>query len=174
MKKALLLIDFEKEWIDEKSEYFVGNISEVIEKTNKLIEFARQNDYKIIFTRHIEKESTKEFAPNTERIEIIEELDYRSADLLVSKHKISPFYKTELEKELNNIGEIVICGILTNLCVRSAVQDAYDRDFEIKVVKDCCVSFDKKTHEFTFSDLKATREEVEFLNLDEFLSQDYK
>lgn len=168
MKKALLLIDFEKEWVDENSEYYVGDISKVIQNTNKLIEFCRSNNYKIIFTRHIEKESTNEFALNTESIEIIDELDYKKDDSLISKYRISPFYKTELENELEGIDEIVVCGILTNLCVRSAVQDAYDRDLEIKVIKDCCVSFDEKTQEFTFKDLKATREEVEFLNLDEF------
>jgi nicotinamidase-related amidase len=48
-------------------------------------------------------------------------------------------------------------------------QDAYDRDFEIIVIKDCCVALDKETQEFTFKDLKATREEIEFLNADEFV-----
>jgi len=89
--------------------------------------------------------------------------------VLITKNKISPFYKTNLDKVLRGINKIVICGILTNLCVRSLVQDAYDRNFEIKVIKDCCVSFDDETQEFTFKDLKATREEIEFLNLDEFI-----
>ncbi|MFZ5341298.1 MAG: isochorismatase family protein [Patescibacteria group bacterium] len=58
---------------------------------------------------------------------------------------------------------------MTNLCVRSLIQDAYDREFNISVIKDCCKSFDEETQEFTFNDLKTTREEIEFINLNEFL-----
>ncbi|MEK9168020.1 MAG: isochorismatase family cysteine hydrolase [Patescibacteria group bacterium] len=167
--KALIIIDFEKEWVNKDSEYFVGDISEVIKKTNQLIDVCRISGYKIIFTTHVEKNSDGAFAQNTENTEIIDTLHKKVNDILISKNKISPFFKTTLEQDLQGIDEVVVCGILTNLCVRSAVQDAYDRDFTIKVIKDCCVSFDTKTQEFTFSDLKATREEVEFLNLDELI-----
>jgi len=167
--KALILVDFEKEWTNESSDYFVGDISEVIERTNKLIDFCRKNNYKIIFTTHIEKDSDGAFAENSENVEIIDEINKQDSDVLIRKNKISPFFKTPLEQELQNIDEIIVCGILTNLCVRSLVQDAYDRDFDIKVIKDCCVAFDDETQEFTFKDLKATREEIEFLNLNEFI-----
>ncbi|MDO8468000.1 MAG: cysteine hydrolase [Nanoarchaeota archaeon] len=168
-KKALILVDFENEWIDKRSAYYVGDISEAIEKTNKLIDFCRRKGYKIIFTRHVEKDSEEAFADNSVNVKIIERLHKKESDLMITKKKISPFYKTNLEQELIGIKEIVVCGILTNLCVRSLIQDAYDRDFEIKVIKDCCVSLDEETQNFTFKDLKATREEVEFLDLKEFM-----
>ena len=169
--KALICVDFENEWTDKSSDYFVGDVSELIQKTNKLIDFCRKNNYKIIFTTHIEKDSDSAFAPNSRNVEIIKELHKQNSDVLITKNKISPYYKTNLEKELKNITEIVICGILTNLCVRSLAQDAYDRDFKITIIKDCCRAFDEETHEFTLKDLKATREEIEFLNLDEFLKK---
>jgi nicotinamidase-related amidase len=166
--KALILVDLENEWTDKNSDYFVGDISELIKKTNSLLDYCRKNNYKIIFTTHIEKDSETIFAENSKNVEIIKEINKKDSDVLIKKNKISPFYKTSLEKELKGIKEIVICGILTNLCVRSLAQDAYDRDFQITVIKDCCQAFDDETHEFTIKDLKATREEIEFLNLDEF------
>jgi len=166
--KALILVDFEKEWTDKSSDYFVGDISDLIKKINKLIDFCRKNNYKIIFTTHVEKDSDSAFAPNSKNVEIIKELHRQNSDVLITKNKISPFYKTNLDKHLEGIDEIVICGILTNLCVRSLAQDAYDRDFKITIIKDCCRAFDVETHEFTIKDLKATREEIEFLNLNEF------
>ncbi|OGD67846.1 hypothetical protein A2Z61_01500 [Candidatus Campbellbacteria bacterium RIFCSPLOWO2_02_35_12] len=167
--KALILVDFEKEWTNKSSDYFVGDISDVVEKTNKLIDYCRKNDYKIIFTTHIEKDSDEAFAENSDNVEIIDEINKQDSDVLIKKNKISPFFKTDLDKHLEGIDEIVIAGILTNLCVRSLAQDAYDRDFKIKIIKDCCRAFDKETHEFTIKDLKATREEIEFLNLNEFI-----
>lgn len=169
ISKALVLVDFEKEWTDEKSNYFIGNISKEIKKTKKLIDFCRKNNYKIIFITHIEKDSNTSFAPNSNNIEIIEELNKQKNDILIKKNKISSFFKTNLNKHLKGINEIVIVGILTNLCVRSLAQDAYDRDFNITIIKDCCKAFSKKIHEFTLKDLKETREEIEIINLVQFI-----
>ena len=164
MSKALVLIDFEKEWVDYGSEYFVGDISDVIKKVNRLIGFCRKNNYKIIFTSHIEKGSNGVFAENSNNIKIINGIEKLASDALIEKYKISPFYETSMEKELKDIDEVVVCGILTNLCVRSFIEGAYDRDFKIKVIRDCCVSFDNETQDFTFRDLKNTREEIDFLD----------
>jgi len=167
--KALICVDFENEWTDKSSDYFLGDISDLIKKTNKLIDYCRKNGYKIIFTTHVEKGSDSAFAPNSKNVEIIRELHKQDSDVLIIKNKISPFYKTNLEKELKGITEIVICGILTNLCVRSLAEEAYDRDFQITIIKDCCRAFDAETHEFTLKDLKATREEIKILTLNEFI-----
>lgn len=169
MKKALILVDFENEWLDENSDYYIGDITNIINKTNKLIDYAREEDYKIIFIRHVEEGSDKEFAPNSNNVQIIDKLNKNEDDILITKYRISAFYKTNLEEELVGVDEIVVCGVLTNLCVRSLIHDAYDRDFEIKVIKDCCCAFDDDTQNFTFKDLKNTRPEIEFLDLDELL-----
>ena len=66
---------------------------------------------------------------------------------------------------------MVISGILTNLCVRSLAQDAYDRDYKITIIKDCCQAFNQETHEFTLKDLKVTREEIEIVNSKEFIKK---
>jgi len=169
VNKALILVNFEREWVDESSDDYVGDISEVIERTNKLIDSCKGKGYKIIFIRHIEKDSEDSWSENSEGTKLIEELHKEDSDTLITKYKISPFYKTELEKELEGIDGIVVCGILTNLCVRSLIQDAYDRDFGITVIKDCCVASNKETQDFTFNDLKETREEIEFLDAVDFI-----
>ncbi|PIZ47923.1 hypothetical protein COY32_00910 [candidate division WWE3 bacterium CG_4_10_14_0_2_um_filter_41_14] len=167
--KALILVDFEKEWTDKSSDYFLGDISGLIEKTNKLLDFCRTNNYKIIFTIHVEKDSDEAFAEKSENVEMIDKINKHALDVVIRKNKISPFYQTDLDKHLEGIDEIVICGILTNLCVRSLAQEAYDRDYNITIIKDCCKAFDIETHEFTLKDLKATREEIKVLPLNEFI-----
>lgn len=168
--KALILVDFENEWIDEGSDYYVGDISGVLDKTNSVIDHCRNNEYKIIFVRHIEEGSDNAFADNTRNTEIIADLHKEDFDIVITKNKISAFYQTSLEEELKGVEDVVVCGILTNLCVRSLVHDAYDRDYNITVVKDCCVSFDEQIQNFTFKDLKETREEIIFVNADAFIA----
>jgi len=167
--KALLIVDWEKEWTDAKSDYFVGDLASATKKLNKLIAFCRAGGYKIIFIKHIERGSDDAFIENSSNIEFIDGLDIKKSDTIITKYKISPFFKTNLDAKLKGIRKVVVAGILTNLCVRSTVQDAYDRDFEIVVIKDCCKAFDDETHRFTIKDLKATRDEIEFLNLKEFI-----
>ncbi len=170
-EKALILVDFENEWLDKKSDYYISHdISDVLENTNKLIDFCRSQNYKIIFIRHIEKESDTVFVENSHNTEIIENLHKRDNDIVVKKYKISPFFKTNFEEELVGINEIIVSWILSNLCVRSLIHDAYDRDFKITVVTDCCTAFDKKTQDFTFQDLKRTREEINFTDINTFIS----
>jgi len=169
LKKALITVDYQKEWTDKASGYYVGDISKATLNSNKLIDYCRDNEYKIIFTKHVEIDSSDTFAENSDNVNLIDSIHKNDSDVLIVKHKISPFFNTILEKELNGIGEIVVAGILTNLCVRSTVCDAYDRDMNITVIKDCCVSFDDQRQNFTFKDLKETRPEIEFLNLNEFI-----
>lgn len=168
-KRALILVDFENEWINRKSDYFVGDISEVIKRVNEVISFCRKAGYKVIFTTHVEKGSKRAFAPGSKNVRIIDGIDRRASDTLITKNKISPFYKTNLEKELKGVSGIVICGILTNLCVRSLAEEAYDRDLSIKILSDCCAALDRKTHEFTLKDLKAAREEIEIVSAVQFI-----
>lgn len=167
--KSLIIVDWEKEWTDPKSDYFVGDLKEATNKINQLISFCRANDYKIIFVKHIEKDSDDAFIEDSVNIDFIDGLDFQTTDTVIKKYKISPFFETNLDAELKNIEKIVVAGILTNLCIRSTIHDAYDRDFEIVVIKDCCTAFDEKTHNFTIEDIKATRDEIEFLNLKEFI-----
>ncbi len=78
------------------------------------------------------------------------------------KNSISPFYKTGLELYLKKgkIGEAIVMGIMTNLCVRSTVSDAYGRGIGVTIIKDACVSDSEVTDRFTLQDIKKTRLEV--------------
>ncbi len=167
--KALILVDFENEWIDKHSSEYVGKLSAVLKRTNQLIDKCRREKYKIIFIRHVEKDAKTVWAEKSNGTKIIAKLHRRPTDTLITKYKISAFFKTSLERELKGCQEIVAAGILTNLCVRSLIQDAYDRDFNITVIKDCCAAYDSKTQNFTFRDLKATRPEIKFLSLNKFI-----
>lgn len=166
--QALVLIDFQNEWINPDSEYYVNDLSDLLSKTNSLVSFARSNGFKIIWTRHVEERGD---AFTGENSFLISELDVLDSDVVVVKHKISPFYNTDMNDQLRDVDTVIICGILTNLCVRSMASDAYDRDFDVCIVSDCCVAFDEDIHNFTLSDLRSTREEIEIVTLSEVIEK---
>lgn len=166
-KTALILIDFQKAWTDEKSPYYVWDISDIIEKVNYLKNYSEEMWYKVIFTRHLENDW--DFSIDNTNSQIVEGINKNEKDTTIQKNKINPFYKTNMEEELKWIENVVVCWILTNLCVRSFIEEAYDRELNIVILKDCCKAFDKKSHEFTLEDLKNTREEIDILDLQWFL-----
>lgn len=163
---ALVLIDYQTEWTNPESENYVGDVQELIGKVNYLVDHARTREYKIIYIKHREPDWSEYFWSDTK---FIPELKVDDTDTIITKNKISPFYTTSLEAELVGIKQVIVCWILTNLCVRSFIQDAYDRDFKITVIKDCCIAHTEEIQEFTFYDLAQTREEIEFINLKEFV-----
>lgn len=168
MANALVLVDLENEWRNPASEYYVGSLKTLIANTNKLVDFCRSKGYRIIFIRHVEK-SGKAFREGTKNTELFAELHRQKGDAVITKHKISPFYRTGFEKHLKGVSGIIVSGILTNLCVRSTVNDAYDRDFSVALVEDCCVSVSRKMHNHTLEDIRLTRPEVKIVKLSKFI-----
>jgi nicotinamidase-related amidase len=47
--KTLLLVDFQNEWADRDSDYYVGDLSDVVGRVNRLIGFCRRAGYAITF-----------------------------------------------------------------------------------------------------------------------------
>ncbi len=71
--------------------------------------------------------------------EIIDELRPKPQDVIVSKHRFSGFYDTELDAELKarGIKYIAVTGCTTSVCVESTVRDAMFRDYSCLVLSDC-------------------------------------
>lgn len=163
---ALVLIGLQELWRDKKSDYHLRNMDALIDRACYLIQYAREMNYKIIFVRHIEKEWP--FADNDPLSNVIEDLCPQADDVIIKKHKISCFYKTNLEEELSWIKNIVVAWIPTNLCVRMFVEEAYDREFNLALIEDICQTYNDKLQEFTLDDLNESRPDLDIVRLEKF------
>ena len=145
MKKALIIIDLQ-------NDYFCGgameleNTDEVLDKTNKLINFARKQKYKIYFIQHfsMKKEATF-FIPNTYGVKLNDKLDIKNEKIIEKKYPNS-FSNTNLKDELKkeNINNLIICGAMTHMCIDSTVRAGFDLGFKITLVNDACATKDLK------------------------------
>ena len=63
-------------------------------------------------------------------------------DLIVVKHRYSSFYQTDMDLVLRDmkIEQVLVCGVVTNICVRSTVHDAFFRGYEVIVPHDACAA----------------------------------
>ena len=165
---ALVLIGLQELWREKKSDYYLRNMDPLVERTAYLIQYAREMNYKIIFIKHHETEGA--FAPQDELSNIIEDLFPQEGDIVISKNKISSFYKTELEEHLKGIKNIVTAGIPTNLCVRMFVEEAYDRGFNLVLIEDICQTYNDKLQDFTLDDLNESRPDLDIVRLEQFFN----
>jgi len=67
---------------------------------------------------------------------------------VIIKHRYSAFYNTDLETVLRclRIEEIVISGIMTNMCCESTARDAYYRDLKVFFLADATGSINEEMH----------------------------
>jgi nicotinamidase-related amidase len=77
------------------------------------------------------------------------DLGQQPSDFDIVKHRVSPFYGTNLDVILRTHGirRIYCSGISTNAVVQAAVREGHDRDYEIVVLEDCCCGLSLEEHE---------------------------
>ncbi len=92
----------------------------------------------------------KEFVEGTPGAEIVDELKPKPQDYIIVNYGKSAFYGSPLEVILRRLGvdTLVIGGISTQMFVESTVRDATDRDFNVIVLSDCCMSLTQEAHEY--------------------------
>jgi len=83
---------------------------------------------------------------------ILPQLDYRSSDSLVVKKRYSPFFFFFFDELLARLvtTRLIIAGINTHACIRTAVVDAYQRDYEVILARECIESYDEEHHQVSW------------------------
>ena len=79
------------------------------------------------------------FIKDTWNTEIVSELTPQPSDIVVTKHRYSGFYGTDLDVILRGIGikYLVFTGCTTSVCVESTLRDAMFRDYCCLLLADC-------------------------------------
>jgi ureidoacrylate peracid hydrolase len=76
---------------------------------------------------------------DTWNTQILDGLTPEPGDAIVSKHRYSGFFETELDDVLRGLGTtyLLVTGCTTSICVESTVRDAMFRDYTCIVLEDC-------------------------------------
>jgi isochorismate hydrolase len=92
---------------------------------------------------------------NTDDAKIHQSLAPRPEEKVIYKHRYSAFYNTDLEITLRclKITDLVICGIMTNLCCETTAREAYMRDFRVFFLLDATGTVDEDLHLATLKNL---------------------
>lgn len=173
-KTALLILDFVNDLLSEEGRLASFGIAahakqrNVISNTKKLLEKARSEGLKVIYSKVEYREGYPEIRnskapiqlglPQTGALvkgsygsEICNELKPLPGEVVISKSRINPFTNSEFEKQLEGIETIILAGVATNFVVESLARTASDLDYNVIIAEDCCASMNQEMHDFSIN-----------------------
>lgn len=154
---ALIVIDMQNFFLDEKSHAFVPSSEIIVNHINRLISFYDKKNLPVIFTYFavapgdddpILRRWGNSVSENSYNSIIPESVLRNSNHKVIRKNTYDSFYRTNLEKALNalNVKQLVITGVLTNLCCETTARSAFVRNFDVFIGIDCTAAFNEEMH----------------------------
>ena len=157
MARAVLVVDMLKGFLEEGYPLYVGDKArQIIPNIQGLLEQALAQGSKIFFVCDQHEPDDLEFKmfpphciAGTPEAEVIPKLAKYPGEI-IPKKRYSAFFNTSLEEKLKQLkpDKIIVCGVLTDICVMHTVADARNRDYYVEVPVDCVASSDEKAHQF--------------------------
>ncbi len=174
---ALLVIDIQKGFCHpesrmEKSGVGTANQRAIIPNLLRLVELARDLDIPIFWSQQVHfpedvtrrrrripsHQAKQRWTPclrGSWEVDFMDEVapHVHPDDFLVEKHRASLFFQTTLDVKLRMLGieQVIISGCNTEFCVETTIRDAYYRDLDVIVVRDCVASPRLQFHEDTLA-----------------------
>lgn len=158
-KSALLVVDMQHFFLDPASPTFTCGGLAILPNLQKLIKVFRQAGRPVIYSRHVHHPDgidagimgwwwegmCLEGSPESE---IHNDIAPLPSEKVVFKHRYSAFYNTDLETILRSfkIEDLVMTGIMTNMCCESTTRDAYYRDYRVFFLADGTGSVTEEMH----------------------------
>jgi nicotinamidase-related amidase len=142
MKVTLLIIDIQNDYFENGTMTLV-NSEKACANTLQILEKFRKDKQLIIHIQHLAiRQTAGFFLPGTFGAEIYYKVKPFEQEKRIIKHFPNSFKDTPLLDYLknNNITDIVICGMMTHMCVDSTVRAAKDLGFNITLIEDACAT----------------------------------
>lgn len=163
MKKALIIIDIQNDYFDNGTMPLNGSDA-ACENAKLLLDNFRVAALPVIYIQHVAtRPDATFFLPNTKGVEIHKTIRPLKGEKIIIKNYPNSFRETDLFKHLKEtqINDLVICGMMTHMCVDATTRAAKDFGFSISVVGDACAT---KDLEYNGKVVNATEVQNSFLS----------
>jgi len=144
MNTALILIDIQNDYFEGGANPLVGSASAALNAKLILDKF-RADHREIIYIQHIATGADSTFfLPDTVGCLIHEYVKPVEGEKIIVKHYPNSFRETELLDVLKkkDISDLVICGMMTHMCVDATTRAAKDFGFNCTLIGDACATKD--------------------------------
>lgn len=163
---ALLIIDMQNYFIHPEGNAFIPEGHDIIPNIGALQKIFRKNKLPIIYTSHSHKSPEYDGGNLTwwwsdyceegsDAALIYKDIKPREEEKIIRKHRYSAFEGTDLEVTLRclRVTDLVITGVMTNLCCETTTRDAFNKDFRVQFVCDATATGHEEFHIATLKNL---------------------
>jgi nicotinamidase-related amidase len=142
MKTALILIDIQNDYFPGGRMELEGPV-EAAAQARILLDFFRQQMWPTVYIQHIStRTGATFFLPDTDGMQIHSSIAPLAGETVIVKHFPNSFRETTLLEHLKGLGveRLVLCGMMTHMCVDATVRAAADLGFPILLAADACAT----------------------------------
>jgi len=138
----------------------------VLRNILKVIQTCRQKNIPVIFTQHGHTEPESDggilgewwgelIVGGTKDWEFLPEMKIESRDRILPKKRYSAFFETDLDQILRSRGiqDLIVSGVMTNLCCETTARDAFMRDYRVFFLIDGTATGRSELHLATLKNL---------------------
>jgi len=157
-RAAILAIDLQN--------YFRVIALPVLGNILKVIQSCRKTNVPIIFTQHGHTDPSSDggalgkwwgelIMAGTEDWKFLPEVIIEEEDIILPKKRYSAFFETDLDERLRSRGikDLIISGVMTNLCCETTARDAFMRDYQVFILIDGTATRKSDLHLATLKNL---------------------
>jgi len=144
MKTALLMIDIQNDYFEGGTMTLSGS-GIAARNAGKILERFRTTGLPVVHIQHIAtKADATFFLPGTWGAEIHPYVTPLEQEQVIIKHFPNSFRETGLHEYLQSMGitDLVICGMMTHMCVDATTRAAKDAGYTCTVIGDACATRD--------------------------------
>jgi ureidoacrylate peracid hydrolase len=162
---AILVVDMLHDFCDPTGAMCLPGAEKLYPIQNNLIKIARTSGMMIGWIVDAHRQGLRrdrellKRAPHcfegTNGVDVMKQLDKKDDDLIFIKRRYSAFFGTDLDLTLrdNLIDTLIVFGVVTNICVRSTVHDAFFNGYQVVVPKDACAATGPREQESSLYDI---------------------
>jgi ureidoacrylate peracid hydrolase len=124
-------------------------VQEMAKQVMTVLDAARRVGVLVVFVRNVYSTESNWCPPDSWKADFYGDVRPLPSDPVVTKHRYSAFYSTDLDLILRNHGirTVVMVGVATNVCVETSVREAFVRDYYVVVPHDATAAYSPDAYE---------------------------
>jgi ureidoacrylate peracid hydrolase len=161
-RTAVIVVDMVNEFFEPGGKMVLEGGKALYAPVNALLDAAHKAHIPVFYTNQwlrpddaLFKKRIPHCLMDTWGAQIVDALHRAPDDIVVPKRRYSAFFCTDLDLHLRerNIATVIVTGVVTNICVRSTVHDAFFLGYEVVVPVECVAATAPQAQETSLYDI---------------------
>lgn len=162
-RTALIVVDMVNEFLEPGGKMVLPGGEVLYPPLNELLDAAHKVHIPVFWTNQwlrpddsLFKKRIPHCLVGTWGAQIVDALHQTPDDIVVPKRRYSAFFRTDLDLYLRerDIETVIVTGVVTNICVRSTVNDAFFLGYQVIIPVECVAATSPMAQESTLYDIE--------------------